>query len=87
MIQIRKNRNFNALNLPFENVIIAGRLKCCGMEDRTFVAYGCQKTKKLICGMEGKMLWLMAAHLSPLPLGFLKISWCTLLHFQKSILY
>ena len=34
--------------------IIAGRLKCCGMEDRTVVANGYWKTKKLICGMEGK---------------------------------
>ena len=31
---------FNALNLSFETVIIAGRLKCCGMEDQTVVAYG-----------------------------------------------
>jgi len=24
------------------------------MEDRTVVAHGCRKTKKLICGMKGK---------------------------------
>ena len=36
------------------NVIIAGRLKCCGMEDRMVLAYGCRKSKKLICGMGGK---------------------------------
>ena len=29
-------------------------LPCCGMEDRTVVDHGCRKTKKLICGMEGK---------------------------------
>ena len=40
-----KNRNFNALHLPFENLIIAGRFKCCGMEYRTVVAYSGQKTK------------------------------------------
>ena len=28
-----------ALNLSFKNIIIAGRLKCCGMEDQTVVAY------------------------------------------------
>ena len=33
-------KNFNALNLLFENIIIAGRLKCCGMVDQTVVAYG-----------------------------------------------
>ena len=43
------------------NVITAGRLKCCGMEDRKVV-----EDKKLICGMEGKMLWLMAAWLPSL---------------------
>ena len=26
-----------------------GRLNCCGMEDRTVVAHGCQKTKSFIC--------------------------------------
>ena len=29
-------------------------IKCCGMEDRTVVANGCRKTKKLICGTEGQ---------------------------------
>ena len=33
-----KNCKFNALNLSFKNVITTGRLKCCGMEDRTVVA-------------------------------------------------
>ena len=28
------------------------------MEDRTVDTHGCQKTKKLLCGMEEKMLWL-----------------------------
>ena len=41
-----ENRNCNALNLPSENLIIAGRLKCCGLWRR--------KTKKLVCGMEGE---------------------------------
>ena len=49
-----KNYNYNALNLLFKNVITAGRLKCCGMEDRTIVAHGYRKTKKIICGMEGE---------------------------------
>jgi len=31
------------------------------MEDLTVVAHDYWKTKKIICGMEGKMLWLMAA--------------------------
>jgi len=50
---IWENHNFN--------VITAGRLKCCGMENSTVV-----EDKKIICGMEGKMLWLMAAWLPPL---------------------
>ena len=45
---IFENRNFNALNLPFENVIIAITLKCCGMEDRTVVTYGGRETQKAI---------------------------------------
>ena len=49
-----KNHIFNELNLSFKSVIFAERLKCCGMEDRTVVAHGCQKTKKIICGMEGE---------------------------------
>ena len=47
-----RNRNFKSLNLSFE-FIIAGRLKCCGMEDRMVVAYGCRNTIKLLCGIEG----------------------------------
>ena len=34
----------------------------CGLSSN-----GCRKTKKRNCGMEGKMLWLMAAGLPPLP--------------------
>jgi len=30
----------NALTLTFEEVVIDGRRKCCGMEDRTVVADG-----------------------------------------------
>ena len=41
-------------------------LKCCGM-DQTVLDYGCRKTKKLIWGMEGKILWLMAAWLPHAP--------------------
>ena len=52
---IFENHKFNAINLSFKNVITAGRLKWCGMEDRTIVAHGCRKTKKLRCGMDGKM--------------------------------
>ena len=29
-------------------------IKFSGMEDQMVVSYGCWKTKKLICGMEGK---------------------------------
>ena len=49
-----KNHNFNALNLSFKNAITAGRLKCCGMKDRTVVAHGCRKTRKPICGLDGE---------------------------------
>ena len=35
-----ENNNFNALNFSVKNVIIDGRLKYCGMEDRTVVAHG-----------------------------------------------
>ena len=45
-------KNCNALKFSFKNVINAGRLKCCGMEDRKVGAHGCQKTKKIIIGME-----------------------------------
>ena len=66
MWQDFKNCNFNALNLSFLNVLAAGRLKCCGMKDHTVVDHSCQKTKKIICGMEGKNGWLLAACLVPL---------------------
>ena len=46
--------NLNALNILFKGIITAGTLKCCGTEDCKVVALGCWKTKKLICGMEGK---------------------------------
>ena len=39
----------SVLNLVLKNVITAGRLQCCGMEDRTelwLMAAGRQKTKK-----------------------------------------
>ena len=48
--------NFNTLNLFFKNLITAGRLKCCGMKDRT---HGCRKTKKqslLECPMDKSIL-------------------------------
>ena len=32
----------------------AGKLKCCGMDDRKDVAHGSWKTKKIICGTEGE---------------------------------
>ena len=59
-----EKRNFNALNLPFVSVIIAGRLECSGMEDRTVVATGRQKSS--FVAWNGKMLLLMAASLPPL---------------------
>ena len=37
-----------------KKVIPAGRLKCCGMEDRTVVAHDGWKTKKILCGMEDR---------------------------------
>ena len=55
------------------------------MEDRTVVAHGCRITKKkLICGMEGKMLWLMAAHAFPRSLYCWK--WNNLLEILKSVI-
>ena len=59
-----ENRNFNAHNLPFEILTIAGRVICCGMKDR--MAYGCRKNSyKYVAWLE-KMVWLMAAYLTPL---------------------
>ena len=55
------------LNLSFKNVKTAGRLKCCGMEDRTVVAHGCRKTKKIICGMEGENVVTYDRLTSPAP--------------------
>lgn len=43
MMWLFENRNFNAHNLPFEILTIAGRVKCCSMKDRMVVAYGCLK--------------------------------------------
>ena len=37
-----------------KKVIPAGRLKCCGMEDRTVVAHDGWKTKNILCGMLGE---------------------------------
>ena len=34
--------------------MIAGRVKFCGMEDRTVIAYGCRKANKIMWGMEGE---------------------------------
>ena len=60
-----ENRNLHALNISFKNVIIARRRKC-GMNDWMVIAYCCRKTRKPIYGMEGKVLWLIAACLPPL---------------------
>ena len=35
-------------------------------EDKMVVAYGCRKTRKLICDKEGEILWFLAACLPPL---------------------
>ena len=43
---IFEKRIFRALNSPFVNGMNAGRHRCCGIEERTVVAYGCRKTKK-----------------------------------------
>ena len=57
------NRNLYAPNLPFNNIIIARKRKCCSMEDRMVVANGCRKTTKLVWhGRE--RLRLMAACLT-----------------------
>ena len=57
------------------------------METRTIVANGCWKTKKLICGMEGKKLWLLAACLpSLLPQGYCKQNSLNLEKTTSSIL-
>ena len=45
---------FLKITISMHENITAGRLKLCGMENRTVVAHGCRKTKKLICGMEGE---------------------------------
>ena len=49
----------------FKNVITAGRLKCCAMEDPMVVAHGCRKTKRLICGMEENNVVAYGCLLSP----------------------
>ena len=54
---IFENQNFNALNLLFKNVVTAGRLKCCGMENLTVVAHGCRKTINMWHGREQCGLW------------------------------
>ena len=65
-VYIKRNHLFFRLklNLPFVSVIIAGRLECSGMEDRTVVATGRQKSS--FVAWNGKMLLLMAASLPPL---------------------
>ena len=37
------------------------------MEDRTIVAHGCRKTKKMICGIEGKNVVAYGCLPSPAP--------------------
>jgi len=43
----------NAQTYQLKQIIIGGRRNFCGMEERTIVAHGCRKTKKLRFGMEG----------------------------------
>ena len=45
-----------ALNISYQKVVLAGRVKCGGMEREIVVAHGCQKRKNLICGTEGEMV-------------------------------
>jgi len=56
---------YYALNLSFENVKTAGRLKCCDMEDRKVMAHGAGRQKSEYVAWKGKMLWLMNACLHP----------------------
>ena len=57
------------------------------MEGEIVVPHGCWKTKKLICGMEGKKLWLLAACLpSLLPQGYCKQNSLNLEKTTSSIL-
>ena len=77
---IIENLNLNALNLSFNNVTIAGRFKCCGMEDWT-VGLMAAGRKKLICGLEGGKccgVW---------PPAFSRSSWATLWFLEDSLWY
>ena len=54
--RIFENHTLKALNIPFKKVVLHGRVKCGGTEGELVVAYGCQKTKKLICGTDGEIV-------------------------------
>ena len=83
-----KNCNFKVKNLSFKNASIAERVKCCDMEDRTVVAYGCWKTKMLICGMEGENV-VAYRRLPPPPFLTLRFRkfWFYMLHCNLKNLY
>ena len=51
-----KYQTLNALNIPFKNVILPGRVQCGGPEGEIVVAHGCRKRKRLICGTEEEIV-------------------------------
>ena len=60
----------------------AARLKCCGLEDRTVVAYSLRKTKKIICGMVGESV--VAFGRLPSPAHSVRIFFFVLMHVQRT---
>ena len=54
--RIFENHTLKALNISFKKVVLPGSVKCGGTEGEIVVAHGCQKRKKLICGMEGEIV-------------------------------
>jgi len=64
-----ENLTLKALNVPFKKVVLPRRDKCGGTEEGIVMDHGFRKGKKLICGPEEEIWWLMAACLFPLPLS------------------
>ena len=53
---IFENNTLKTFNIPFEKVVLPGKVKCGGTEGEIVVAQGCRKRKKLICGPEGEIV-------------------------------
>jgi len=45
-----------ALNVSFKKVVLPGRVKYGGPEEKIVVAHSCRKRKKLICGTEEEIV-------------------------------